>query len=137
MKNLLCLFVVLVLFSFKGKDSDCDNIVTILNTPEFEKHFQISKRFGDSLTVYISDYGDLKPSDLCNPVTAASGKSVSFAKVDFEVKLNDHPKGEIFNPRIVVWKEKGEYNFFMTEANLKLIASVKRDKVKDISTGVF
>jgi hypothetical protein len=115
---------------------DCDAILQIINTPEFEKHFQISKRFGDSLTVYISDYGDLKPSELCNAVTAASGKTIAFAKVDFDIYAYD-PTGKIINPRIVVWKENNQYHFVETETNRKLIASVKRGKVKDISTGVF
>lgn len=115
---------------------NCNNITAIINTPEFEKHFQISKRFGDSLTVYIGDYGDLDASVLCNAVTTASGKVISFAKADFEVKI-DETSRSVTNPRIVVWKEKGKYRFFETETNLNFDASVKKGKVKVLGRGVF
>jgi hypothetical protein len=116
--------------------SDYDNIAKIINTPEFDKCFAICRKPEDKFVIYISDYGDLNPDELCGSLTTACSKPVTFAKVDFDVYAHE-PSGKVINPRIVVWKENNQYHFYQTESNMKLIASVKRSKVKDISTGVF
>lgn len=136
MKNLLCLFAILILSSFRGEVSDCDNISKIIKTPEFDKCFAICRRPEDKLVIYVAEYGDLNPAELCSPLMTACSKPVTFAKVDFDVNKFDIT-GKVTNPRIVVWKEKGKYHFFETETNMKFSASVKNDKVTDIERGVF
>jgi hypothetical protein len=137
MKNLLFLFAILILFSFKGPDSDCNNIAKIIATPDFEKCFGICRKTDDKIILYIGKYGDLDPDELCVSITASCGKTVTFAKVDFEVKIDETSRGVVVNPRIVVWKEYNKYRFFETETNKAFTASVKKGKVKVTGMGAF
>ncbi|PZR24421.1 MAG: hypothetical protein DI539_00145 [Flavobacterium psychrophilum] len=114
---------------------DCDAILQIINTPEFDKSFNISKRPADSLTFYIGKEGNIDASILCNNIKIY-GKAITFAKTNFEVKI-DETSRTVTNPRIVVWKEKDTYRFFETETNLNFDATVKRGKVKILGRGAF
>lgn len=133
MKKLLCLFIVVLLFSFRGKTNDCDNLAKIVYTPEFGKHFNLTNKSNNVITIY----SDLNQSKLCDKLEISNGKTIVFVKLNFEVKLNENSKGEVTNPRIVVSKQNNEYHFFETETNLKFKASVKKGKVVGISYGVF
>ena len=136
-KKIFCLFAILILFSFKGTDSDCDNIAKIVNTPEFDDCFGSCQKANDKIVLYISSYGDLDPDELCGSLTLACGKTVTFAKLDFEVRIDATSKGAVVNPRIVVSKQYKKYRFFETETNRILTASVKNGRVKGIGTGAF
>lgn len=133
MQKILYLFVVVLLFSFKGKTNDCDNLSKIINTSEFVKHFNLTNKTNNVIIIY----SDLGQSKLCDKLKISNGKTIVFAKLNFQVKLNDNSKGKITNPRIVVSKENNEYHFFETETNLKFQASVKKGKVMDVSYGIF
>lgn len=133
MKKILYLFVVVSLFSFKGKTNDCDNLIKIVNTPEFGKHFNLTNKSSNVITIYC----DLDQSKLCDKFKISNGKTIVFEKLNFKVELNDNSNGKLTNPRIVVSKQNNEYHFFETETNLKFQASVKKGKVMNISYGVF
>lgn len=133
MKRIFYLFAVVLLFSFKGKTNDCDNLSKIINTSEFGKHFNLTNKSNNVITIY----SNLDQSKLCDKLKISNGKTIVFAKLNFQVKLSDNSKGKVTNPRIVVSKENNEYHFFETETNLKFQASVKKGKVMDVSYGIF
>ncbi|RWW99693.1 hypothetical protein [Flavobacterium cerinum] len=133
MRKILYLFVVVLLLSFKGKTNDCDNLAKVINSPEFSKHFNLSNKSNNVITIY----SDLDQSKLCDKLKISNGKTIVFAKLNFQVKLNDNSRGKVTSPRIVVSKQNNEYHFFETETNLKFQASVKKGKVVNISYGVF
>ncbi len=115
---------------------DCASIALILKTPEIYKFFQFDKK-GENIKIYMVDFGNLNNDNLCDLVIIPNGQYVTFAKADFEVNLNDNSFDAKFNSRLVVWKENNKYHFFDTETNQKFSASVKNNKVIDISFGVF
>lgn len=116
---------------------DCDNILTILNFPEFEKQFQISKKPTDSVTIYLCNYGDLDRATLCNDLKTNTGKTIHFAVAHFEPKIYEGRR-DVPYPYIVISKIKGRYYFVDLDTNASFDAAVKNGKVKkDYSLGAF